>query len=478
MNPETFDLVSRHIKRLNKKLEGKPPALRIIQRRTLNTAVQVLERLESIDFSVLSTSLYFYTEDLRMNEFTKYYEQQVELAGANPERFITNLHSFYQKLSAKIKKEDLYPEFFEFYYRCSKIHLTNTNNRIEWNVILTYLDLLIQTVEYLRPSKFDFSVIIAGRTTDGEIMTIKDPYPMFDMGGYELSDILDNPRTIKGSKEVFLHNVYKKYGYDVWSLDDILFLSNNDKLYSMNIAALLPFTNEYTYDILPTNPIKSNSRHLINFSSDYPLDDLHTKLTKRRRTLPSNGVSITFEDCPPITRILLKEVNYDNRIYLLYKLEATEGDTSGFYDTKEKYFYNIVIADKENKYDASPLQSFILYLYSCYVLNDPDINLKRVPDLFGIYDLPIYANGVLHGGKLQNTYRPSTGSRIGNEDYTTETRTIQGFIRRLPDGRQASEKAIAIAESLGFDLELGYTYVQPFIKQVFKLKVKDDVENG
>ena len=123
-------------KKLNKKLEGKPQPMQILQKRTMNTALAVLENLDGIPFTKLSMSLYFYCQDLKMSEFTHQYENQLELAGANPDKFVFQLHKFFNEISVKIKKEDLYSDFFEFYYRCVRLRLEHENKAIEDQVIV------------------------------------------------------------------------------------------------------------------------------------------------------------------------------------------------------------------------------------------------------------------------------------------------------------------------------------------------------
>lgn len=68
----------------------------ILQRRTMNTAIVTVSTLQNIHFTELSSSLYFFCSDIESKEFSRLYESQVELAGANPDKFIKGLHSFFQ----------------------------------------------------------------------------------------------------------------------------------------------------------------------------------------------------------------------------------------------------------------------------------------------------------------------------------------------------------------------------------------------
>lgn len=476
---EKVKLTTSWWKRLNRKLEGKPQPMQVLQKRTMNTALAVLDNLEDIPFTQLSMSLYFYCQDIKMNEFTHLYENQVELAGANPEKFVFQLHKFFNDISHKIKKEELFEEFFEFYYRCVRLRTEQENKNVEDKVVVAYLNLLTQNIEYLRPSKFDFGTAVAGRKTSGELIVAPDLFPNLDLAGYDFQMEFEKGN-IKGNPLAIMCRCYKKYGYDVKSMDDLELYSNIDKLQTTTITALLPFINEFTYDILPTKPFSTRASYFERLNTILALNDLKQALCRRNKTLPSNGVIITFKDNPLFERLLLKEIFFDDCIFLLYKLTTTEGDLSGYYDTKGKFFFTMFREYKENTALADNFAALVLYLYGCYALNNPIYQLTKTSDFFTLKGCPqIIVEGVLHGGKVKNVYDHSEKeitfgtARKGNEDYEQETRSIQGFIRRLPEGQQASERAIALADSLGYDLAPNETYVQPFIKQVFKLKRKE-----
>lgn len=470
-------------KKLNKKIEGKPQPVQVLQKRTMNTAIATLEDLINVPFSELSMSLYFYCQDLQMTQFTKLYESQVELAGANPEKFVFQLHSFFNEISTKIKKENLYQDFFEFSYLCSRVRLSpNLYRSINSKVIMAYLNLLLQTTEYLRPSKFDFSKNIVGISTVGEVLTINDPFPLLDMGGYDLQ--LTTEKIFKTKAAVpnlpqLIHQSYSKYGYPLKSLEDIEMLSNVDRIFTAMTSTLYPFINEFTFDILPQKPYNTVATPLFDLTSGITFS-LPTKLKKRKKTLPTNGVTIQFENLFFKT-LLLKETYYHDRIFCLYKMQTTGGDISGFFDTKDAFFYSVFL-DYDSKELNAHFQDLVLYCYSCYTLNDPNFEITKIGDFFIYKGTPITAMGTLQGGKLRNQYHKETdrevqaGARKGNDAYTSETKAIQGFIRKLPNGQKASEKAVALAESLGYDLSPSETYVQPFTKQVFKLKYKKTEE--
>lgn len=170
---------------MTRKSKGKPLPVITLQTRTLSTAVETLANIHDIAFEKLSMSLYFYCQDVGMKEFTRAYEAQLELARADSEKFALGPLQFLNKMASSIQKQNLYDNFFEFYYRCVKLRLRNEDENVNAKVSTAYQNLLVQQMEYLRPSKFDFRSFIAGRKTIGEIMTREDPFPNFDMPVFE-----------------------------------------------------------------------------------------------------------------------------------------------------------------------------------------------------------------------------------------------------------------------------------------------------
>ena len=65
-------------------------------------------------------------------------------------------------------------------------------------------------------------------------------------------------------------------------------------------------------------------------------------------------------------------------------------------------------------------------------------------------------------------YVTSTEKKLsdhGPDGTQTKTKHINGYIRKLPDGQKASEKAVQLAKSLGYNLLPSETYVAPFERQ-------------
>ena len=499
-----LDIAMKYGKWLDKKTKDMPAPMAALLRRTTNTGTCIVSSLRNTSFQQLSTSLYFICQDIQVAGFTRLYEAELELAGVDEEKFVKTLHKFFNDTSRKIKDEDLYQAFFEFMAITSKSRLRRDRTEEQNLVMDCYQSLLLQQSEYLRPNKFDLSVVLCGRTTQGELMTIPDLYPDFDAPAAEIER-----KTRKGwrptSNEELERTVvetYYRYGYtQVGSIADMDRIMQMDRIYSHHHCSLMPYINEYTYDMLPDvkKPFTTFATPFFAIQSkpDIQTDDLVEMLRHRSRTLPSNGAHFEFFDTQDelnmkthiISKVHMKEMLYGDTIIMLYKIETICGELSGSYDTKDGYLFSIFQeASDISLYDR--IKKFILYLYATQVT-------RKGPELLNAFtqnfwygskeDVPLGEGDTLpftihvfgRGGRPENTYRPEEpsrklGPRAGNDAYEAETRSIQGFVRRVGPGRTPSEEARARGIALGYDLALDETYVQPFIKTVLKLKEKND----
>ena len=484
---DVYELGTPYWKWLNKKLGGNLGPAAVLQRRTLNTVCQVLYIIQDIPFEKLSSSLYFFCTDVEMQEFSRLYEAQLELAGAAPDKFAKGLHRFYNEVSIKIKKENLYADFFDFVSLCGKMRAKYADNpRVDNSVIDCYYSMLLQNLEYLRPDKFNLNYVICGMRTNGELMLREDVLSNFDTPTYIIHDAARNGK-IKSQKEMldFMEREFAKAGYPhIRSMEELDALSNADRVFDNHIASLLPFINEYTYDILPVNLFAPLTVPFMFFNITLHEDTLSGMLRHRSATLPSNGVSFKFSSPSFISEVLMKEVFYNDRIIMLYRATLNIGDVCGYYDTGDGFLFS-VLHDAPHKEAYIGIKRLILYLYACAVTRDgPELmqTMKnrcwyRNPQ--DMANTPFIAEMFGMGGKLHNVYdKEPDGSRRNNDKYTHEERSIQGFIRKVGKGKKPSEQAVQYARSLGYELAPDETYVRPFITHVLRLKEAPRIQEG
>lgn len=465
---EIKDIQSPYYKRMQKKITSKPPPAQVIMERTFGTACMVLDIIEGVPFSELTRELFFFCQKLPSKELARQYEAQLELAGANPERFVFGLHSFYNDLVAKVRKNQTFPELFGFIGAVERVQIENRTPS-NANIVDAYVSMVLQILEYLRPSKFDLDTFVYGISSSGELLTGPGPCPYFDIYGIQQRRIAagGKPEAIKA---LDMYNSYIQQEVNILSLPSIVRINEVQRMHMNMMASLLPFINEFTWDIAPVNSYDSNIAPLLDASPTFlNLDNLKQALIRRKRTLPTNGVSFEIEDPGgEVKGLLLKELLYMDRVHVLYRADFQEGCLSGYYDTGNGFFYS-VLGNSTRPELAQNLEVLGLAAYASQVLSPAD-----APNLDALLfrdSVPLNIRPFSRGGRLRDIYhrevldkeRNSSGPRAQG-DYNREDRSINGFIRRLPAGQMASEEAVAMAAKYGYDLAPNETYVRPFIR--------------
>lgn len=475
-------------------------AKRKMLRRARGSADIVLESIQDIPFHKLATAVFLICQDLEAEQFVHQYEGQIELAGANPTRFREEINTFYEGMAEKIRRESLYQDFFEFIGAFSKLRITQTDDPQKAKVLDAYLTMLLQQMEYLRPSKYDYSVVVCGLTTDDQVMTMPDYFPEFDdivdeIKEWRLDWIKRNgvpPSSIP--TEQYITNYCARYGYKANGISGYNRLAEIDKLFSSTHSAMAQYINEYTYDILPDVAHVYNTNAGPFFSiqlKHYISEDLVSMLKKRAKTIPANGVTVVFS-YPGNTkfklfeRVLVKEILYADRVIMLFRVWTSEGEFSGYYDTRTGFLFS-PFSHTNYPQLADQFKTFILYLYAGVVARNGPEMLQHMCEFIWFEDDQILANDYSvevynHAGKLINTYKRDGGTAVGHgsvakradaDAYIMEVKPVQGFVRKVGMGRCPSEEAVARGIALGYDLAPDETYVQGFFRATYKIKEKD-----
>lgn len=474
-------LRAKYINRMEKKKANKPLAVQIIMDRTFSSAFAILGFLDDIPFNKLTFNVYFFCKDIEFREIVKLYDSQLELAGANQEKFIFGLHSFYNNVSNKLKKENKYYEFAQFIGAALRLQYEK-KEALDENIINAYLCLILQTLEYLRTDKFDLNTYPYGVSTNGELLMGPYPLAFSDVPVMEYERLVRNGKKINSSIEHIdlIKGLYRKYGIEINSMADLDVLRQTQQIHCNTASALFPFINEFTYDITTTTAFESTGipfEHMLCLGVNAA--SLIEKLKHRNRTLPTNGVRFEIEDpLGEIEGLLLKEIVYNDSVYMLYKLELLGSSLSGYFDTNSGFFYSIMRQAKIPEPFAK-VSAFVLAMYATQVLNT--VSLEKVSKLFiqGRQLMTIKAFG--KAGKIKDTYHLSpakSGAVRDLEHYNKEERHINVIIRNLPEGQQASEEAKELAAQYGYDLGPNQTFVRPFIKQVFVRKDRGQNQQG
>jgi hypothetical protein len=453
----------RYIRLLEKRLVKMPESLKIVQRRTLRTAIAVLRCLNGLDFQEFSHTLFFLCVDTRTSEFNRQYEAQLELALVDEEKFVKNLHKFYRDMAKKIEDENLYSTFFQFMsFFCIRRYSYNST-QLQRSVAEAYMDLLLQQTEYLRS---DLTKRVAGISTDGELLLVDEFMPFIDTISTTLDyeSLVLNKFKDQAAFDRRLRELLQRQGLPPMTEEDFAGLSQIDRVFSNTLSTMSPYINEYTVDMLPNNKrtLDQDVTALSFLEAKLDAGKLKAVLKHRARTLPSNGV--VFDISGIIFRVSMKEILFGNEIIMLYKEETVVGETSGFYNTHTGVFYS-VLAETTGPMIFENHERFILYLYACAVLRNGKELLDNAHEVLRFRSTPLDIKMTLTGGKPRDMYHQRTVERDESK-YHYEARQIQGYVRRLPEGQKASQEARDRALLLGFDLEENETYVQGFVKNV------------
>lgn len=279
-----------------------------------------------------------------------------------------------------------------------------------------------------------------------------------------------------------------KYGYpEITSMDDLTYFSTADRLLTNQRASLYTYINEYTYDMVPKSDRAFNGNcEFLTYISVQEMDmtQLEDMLTKRTKTLPSNGMLFKLDyqgtayvpKEKRITEIFMKETYHNDSIVMLYNVTVNNQTLAGFFDTSCDFLSSVLLGtnaleDTDDIYQV--LRSVILYLYAAATSKETEHMLRDFTDYVylddGYAQMKITVTAYAKGGKLLN-HCIGTGARANDDRYEAVSRAIQGYIRKLPAGQSASVEAKERAVALGFDLTANETYVQPFMKNVLRLK--------
>ena len=262
-------LVDKYAPVWDKKYRSKGESIWVFQRRTLSSACQVATTLHDMDFGKASTFLFHLVREAEeCKPIIEAVSSQVELAMANPDKFIKGYHQFLQGLTKPIKKNKDYALYFKaiaYAQECvhSGLSIDGVMERND-SVLYAVIDMLMQGSEYLKPQEFDIVNNIVGISTENEPIIIRDPYPLADVPVYYSEALFNNRPYDKCDFQIsedrrldMVFSYYKRYGYEnVADFDSINNLALLSHLYTNTVLSMATYVNEYTVDMLPDEPLR------------------------------------------------------------------------------------------------------------------------------------------------------------------------------------------------------------------------------
>lgn len=383
---------AEHMTNLYEKVADKilaaPPNTQLIMERTFSTACMVLEELNDISVAELAIGISQFCNGLP-SQFSKPYISQVSLAFRNPVAFVKGLHDFYSTLTDEVRRKKKFPQIADLLGAVLRKQVER-RNPVNQNVINSYLDLTMQTMEYLRPNPDALDTCILGVSTKGVPLEGPCPYPFSDGPSIQLRRMPDfnNGQKNLGDSWAEICRLYARYGISIKSIQDITDLEQVQRGYTNTVAALLPLINETTFTFAPTRIYNSCYAPLIHLDyTPFAVEELQEQLIVSRKPLPKEGVRIQFGDpTGELLELHLMETLYKDKPYILYKFSFGCGDMSGYYDIMDCFLFSILL-DGRSSTPFFNLRFIFFAIYSTLAL--PEGTMPPLSSIFTQKHFPL-----------------------------------------------------------------------------------------
>ena len=393
----------RLLKKLNKKYMNKGWSIYVPRRRVFNSAYVILEYIEKIPFEMLTLDLYFLIADKGFEKVANDYKMAIEIAKTQPEKFMSELYDFYKKEAKYIKDNGLTEKYLEF---VSMLQVQVEKDPDKRAIYYAFIQILLDQTPFLKKDVLDYNQVPVGISTDGKIIEAVDLHPNFDIPVYEIEKITIMEKKVITAQDI--RNAYLKWGYNIRYESEAEAYRQQEKLMSNMTQYLMPFINEYTFDIYPETPIQALTFEIADSFPKPHLDINYSELLhSRRRTLPTNGLSVNIKNCF-YKKILFKEIYKFDQVVLLYKITTEYGEFSGSYQTVAESFYSVFETIPQAENIAKGVKEFVLWLYTAYVCDCEGVTLSSDNFRTFLSDPTVELEFTQIGGKL----RPAQNSNI------------------------------------------------------------------
>lgn len=390
---------------------------------------------------------YFFTNNQSAKELSEMYEKLAVLAKVNFKKYSRNRDRYHMEIASFIKKNNLYREWIDLSYII--------NLDIENNAVLNMVSSeLMDTWAVLRWQEDDY---IYGLTTSGELLTTPSYYGNWDYELHEARMLMDKKTITKRDRERI----------DQIMSSDYMSVERNEQIYSIILFQMMPFINERTKSIMPTEWIDGANGNVVQrlmVRQWKPTSFYVEQLRNRKFMLDRNGVRIHLRNANGIKEVAMKEdLTRDNKVVLLFRITMHDNrSTAGYYNINDEHFFTGYRHSSQKDVHRS-LESLVLELYT-YITCGLDIDIKRIYALEEVEDI----------SEIDN-YKPTKlYAQFVHDDEPTGTRVSGGHrkpqrpherthaLRKLAKGMTASEEAIRRAREMGIELQEGYTYVRKY----------------
>lgn len=416
------------------------------------SSFMINDNLSKVDFGELVMGLYLPTKDEDIQKLLKSLEKYILHAKLHPEEAGAGLHRFCMSVSEDIRGRNLYRKFYKMAYL---VYVSLDAKQVNQEVINAYFNLTIQLHTYLSKSP---KILPYGISKNGNLLVRNEIINNLVDINVELSHVLKTTFSVPA-----IIKIYSKYGYKgVKTYLDVQQMTMYDQVISNMLFHMAYFIDEDNESIVAppyANPNNMPSFHEYLDNVDH-VDKLKNRIRQREILLPSEGIFAKPKKMTSIKEVYLEEVIRDDNIILLYRIKLEDGYLSGFYDTRNEFFYSPWSDSNAHLTMKSNLQNLILQMYlylTCTLSETEKSELYGLDNIFMEFEVDYSIKVVNPTSKYQPCLR-----RYDRSQYLAELINIKPFLRHLPIGAEASASANALARKLGIDLPKGMTLVSGF----------------
>ena len=466
MKRNAISVDTKYVKRIEKKAKAMIPAKAFLFKEACLIAISIMNMYDGIQREVVIETINNLQDQMRASRLLSKYFDELKLAVIDSDAFVMGLYSFYISMNMEFRENILFQD--EYFQILLGMELLETHeNEIAELAIHSCLCLLEGQYEYFNLNLKNSDLMACGRTSYGEIMTLKKPCRDVRQASLEKTFNPNTPNDV----------ICRRHGIPEEPQNILNILQARFYAWYKEVSRLSTVLDEYSYDILPSCESNECQKWSVpNFDISFYGKLSEVQIARevrfeRSKTFPLNGVVIRFnspsEDFP-VRRILMKEVSYPDRVFLLYKIETPTGEFSGFCDLKTYTFADAFLEFGSDERNKNNILDMIIYLYLCEVGKDAKTLQKTIlHDMVFIKSrgedgeptelFPYQVHFQSLGNKKENVYQLGKNGSIPDKIRTS---IVKGYPKKLPEGQRCSEAAVNLAKSLGIELEPNHTFVR------------------
>lgn len=457
------------------------PAKAFLFKQACFLAISIMEIYNGLQREAALKAINNLQDQLRAPRLLSQYFDELKLAVTDSDAFVMGLHSFYISMNVEFRGNILLQDEF-FQIRLAMKLIETYKDEIVELVFDSFVHLLEGQYEYFNLNLKNSNLIACGRTSYGEIMALKRPCRDVRPAIWEKAFHPNTPNDV----------ICRRHGIPAEPQNIFSILQDRFYAWDKEVSCLSMVLDEYSYDILPhceSNECQIWSVPNFDISFYGKLSEVQIAqevMFERSKTFPLNGVVIRFNSSSedfPVRRILMKEVNYSDRVFLLYKTETPTGEFSGFCDLRTYTFADAFLEFGSDERNKNNILNMIIYLYLCEVGRDAETLQETIlHDMVFIKSrgedgepaelFPYQVHFQSLGNKKENVYLTDENSSIfqTQREPTIPDKIrpsiVKGHPRKLPEGQRCSQAAVNLAKSLGIKLKPNYTFVREHEKLI------------